>query len=76
MTEKAILPSMSSLYDPVSPTLWYIGSSGSGTATSAALWQISRLTFDGSGNITSQKWADGNSNLDNVWDDRASLTYT
>jgi hypothetical protein len=70
-----IIPEMTRLSDPASSTVTYMGLAAPGTATSAALWQISKITFDGSGNFLSQKWADGNGNLDNVWDDRASLTY-
>lgn len=40
-------------------------------STSAAIWQIQRRKTDG----TEATWADGNLAFDNVWDNRASLTY-
>jgi len=57
----------------------YVGDALPGTITSSATWRIKRITFtvDGSGNTDSvTEWADGNSNRDNVWDNRASLSYS
>lgn len=54
----------------------YIGKAaltGSAVATSSASWQIKRI--DTSTLAMDKKWADGNDSFDNVWDDRASLTY-
>jgi hypothetical protein len=45
-----------------------------GTATSAARWQIRRITKSGSTTIF--EYADSNDRFDNVWDDRASLGIT
>lgn len=70
----AIIPATTVKADPTDGTVTYIGKVMPGTATSAAKWQITKLTFS-SGNFTGQTWADGNGNYDNVWDDRASLTY-
>ena len=42
--------------------------------TSAAVWAIKKKTYTGS-NKTIEQWADGNSQEDNAWDQRASLTY-
>ena len=53
----------------------YIGKAEAGSSTSSATWQISRLFYDGSGNFEAKLWCDGDFNYDNVWDDRASLTY-
>lgn len=68
------IPTTTSVADPTDGTVMYIGRSQPGVATSAAKWQITKLTFT-AGNFTGQKWADGNGNYDNVWNDRASLTY-
>ena len=57
------------------PTAAYLGQAVPGTATSAASWRIQKLTFGGDGDVTSQ-WADGDANFNNVWDDRASLSYS
>jgi len=53
----------------------YIGEAYPGYATSVARWRIKKLTYDGS-NVTQIDWADGNDDFDNVWDDRASLSYS
>lgn len=50
----------------------YIGNALPGTATSAASWRIKRIT-DATGDIV---WADGNGNYDNIWDNRAALSYS
>jgi hypothetical protein len=57
----------------------YIGDALPGTATSSATWSIKKVVFteDVGGNTDSvTTWADGNSNRDNIWDDRLSLTYS
>lgn len=52
----------------------YYGSALSGSATSAALWQIQASSV--SGNVTTFTWADGDDNFDNIWDNRTSLSYS
>jgi len=57
----------------------YIGDALPGTATSSATWSIKRVVFteDVGGNTDAvTTWADGNSNRDNIWDNRLSLTYS
>ncbi len=61
-------------YDPVGATTAYVGKAIAGTATSAALWQVKRLTFAADGGVIT-KFADGDATFDNIWDNRASLTY-
>lgn len=51
----------------------YIGSSAIGTLSSAATWQIKKIDTTTGADVT---WADGDSNYDNVWDNRASLSYS
>ena len=55
-----------------------------GTATrknanqASAVWKIFKIVYDGpvgTGNLLSIMWADGNELHDNIWNDRASLTY-
>ena len=53
----------------------YIGEAAPGTAVTSALWRIKKLGYSGT-DATSITWADGNTNFDNVWDDRATLTYS
>lgn len=61
------------IVDEASATITYVGKALPGTTTSSALWQIQRI--DTTGDLTI-KWADGNADFDNVWDDRVSLTYS
>ena len=57
--------------------LIYIGEALPGTATSAGNWRIKRVnTNAGADNDIEIKYADGNSNFDNIWDNHLSLTYT
>ena len=52
----------------------YIGTAKIGAVTSEAIWQIIKVTV--SGNTETITYADGNDDFDNVWDDRATLTYS
>lgn len=54
----------------------YVGIAKPGTATSAAGWQIRKLTYSASDKVTDVQWAGGNDRFDKVWDDRASLSYS
>lgn len=63
--------------DTTTTDMIYIGKAaltGSAVATSSAVWQIKRL--DSSSLALDKKWADGNDSFDNIWDNRASLTYS
>lgn len=53
----------------------YVGDAAIGTITSEALWRIKRLDESGDPELII-KWADGDANFDNIWDNRASLTYS
>ncbi len=50
----------------------YFGDALPGTVDAGATWRISRLTVADNTIV----WADGNSDFDNVWDNRAALTYS
>jgi hypothetical protein len=50
----------------------YEGQSVAGSSDSASVWKISR--FDVATYET--LWADGDTSSDNVWDDRATLSYS
>lgn len=57
--------------DTTTANVIYVGYSAPGTAESAAAWRIMNVN-------TSTKrvtWAASSASIDNVWDDRASLTY-
>jgi hypothetical protein len=60
--------------NPSAGAITYVGDAAVGAATSAAAWRIKRITV--SGDLATVEWADGNQNFDNIWDNRASLTYS
>ena len=57
------------------PTLAYLGKAYPGASAAVAAWQVQKLVFGLDGDVTIT-WADGNASFDNIWDDRAALTYT
>ena len=59
--------------DTTTASVTYVGQAAIGTATSAATWQIQKLD-ESSGIATT--WADGDASYDNIWDNRASLSYS
>ena len=40
-----------------------------------AVWRIAKLTYNVSNLVTDITWADGNEAFDNIWNDRAGLSY-
>ena len=58
--------------DEATATLSYYGRADAGALTGAAVWQIKRI--DTSAGVVID-WADGNTDFDNVWDNRAALSY-
>lgn len=61
-------------YDEVSDTVAYVGKALPGTSSASATWQIKRITLSGA-DIT-EEYADGDDSFDNIWDNRASLSYS
>lgn len=55
--------------------LIYQGESAAGTATSSAGWSIKKYTYSGN-DLVDIKWAGGTTAKINVWDDRATYTYS
>ncbi len=74
MTKLAIPIRRQVKFDGDSATVQYIGESSFGTATSSPTWRISRLSYVGSS--FTLEYADSNDNFDNIWDNRASLSYS
>ncbi len=68
-------PALATEVDVASSTVTYVGKAAIGTAGAAALWQIQEITTTAGGSA-SIKWADGNALYDNIWDNRASLSYS
>lgn len=59
--------------DEASATVTYVGEADTGTATSAASWRIKKIDTTSGTTVT---WADGDASFNNIWDDRASITYS
>lgn len=59
--------------DEASATVTYVGQAKPGTATSSALWRIKKIDSTSGTIIT---FADGDDSFNNVWDNRASLSYS
>jgi len=51
----------------------YIGKAETGSTEGSAVWQIKKFDTTTGVSVT---WADGNTNFDKVWTNRASLTYS
>ena len=62
--------------DFVDSDLIYKGWADPGSATSSPVWRIQRMTFVGSDEDLVLEWAEGNGNFNNVWNDRAGLSYS
>lgn len=60
--------------DEVSSALTYVGWATPGTLDAASTWRIMRMSVTGT--VTAIEWADGDENFNNVWSDRASLSYS
>lgn len=54
----------------------YVGKAQPGSAKSSAVWQIYKLTYDANDNVTDIQWANGALDFNNVWNDRATFTYS
>jgi len=58
----------------------YVGTARAGSVTGAAAWRIQKLGYDGNGNLSAVSWANvdvnGYPSAAEVWDNRASLTYS
>lgn len=67
-------PGISIIDETTTPGTTYMGRADAGTSRSAAIWQI-RKYFTNADGDTELAWADGNAEFDNVWANRASLTY-
>lgn len=61
-------------FDEYNSEITYYGEAPAGSFENSAVWLIKRMTIVGS-NVISIKYADGNSNFDNIWANRYSLTY-
>ena len=60
--------------DFVGEDVIYKGEAEAGSLFSLPVWRIRKIVLVG--DDVSEIWADGNSNFDNIWDNRASLSYS
>lgn len=74
-TVNTVAPSYAKRYDQVDDTLAYLGDAAVGSSISTASWRIQKLEFGVTGSVTIT-FADGNTNFDNIWNNRASLSYS
>lgn len=60
--------------DFVGEDVIYKGEAEAGTSLASPLWRIRKIVLSADGDVA-ETWADGNTEFDNVWANRASLTY-
>jgi hypothetical protein len=60
--------------DDASATVTYFGYAVPGTTDDAAAWGIKRMTVVGTETLI--EYANGNTDLNSVWNNRASLSYS
>lgn len=72
--EKDLDVTLTTLIDSATPYT-YFGFAEPGSATDAAVWRILRKENLGGGD-SAFLYADGDSDFDNVWDDRTELNYS
>lgn len=74
VSNKKQTSAVSAAIDAVSSSVTYVGYASPGTATSAASWQIKKLNTSGS--VTTIYYASGSAAYNQIWDNRASLSYS
>ena len=62
--------------DPTTGDPIYFGRALIGADPSRPVWQIRKFIYNGSGHLTSIRFAQGSLEFTNVWNDRATLSYT
>lgn len=76
-TEETLAGLLATKLDDVSTSnITYVGKAAIGSSGASAVWRIMKIDESGTPTTLSITWADGNSNFDNVWDNRTSLTYS
>lgn len=56
--------------------LIYFADAAPGSLTSAAVWRIRQLTYDGNGNFIAMTWPNASTAFTFVWDNRDTYTYS
>lgn len=76
-TEETLAGLLATKLDDVSTSnITYVGKAAIGSSGASAVWRIMKIDESGTPTTLSITWADSNSNFDNVWDNRTSLTYS
>jgi hypothetical protein len=60
--------------DEVNDSITYIGTAEIGTTSDSPFWQIRKITKTGTQTLV--QWAESTDRFSNVWDDRATFTYS
>jgi hypothetical protein len=63
-------------FDFTGDSLVYFGQALPGSSTGSAVWQIRKFTYDGSNNLASMVYADGESAFTKTWTSRAGYSYS
>jgi hypothetical protein len=58
--------------DQAASPILYVGKAPTGSAEASAVWQIIKVDLS---TVILVKYADGDAEFDNVWNDRSTLTY-
>lgn len=56
--------------------IYYLGRAAVGSGTGSAVWQLQRMTYSATTDDVIVEWADGNSDFDNIFDNREALSYS
>ena len=56
--------------------LIYFADAVPGSLTSAAVWRIRKLSYDGNGNFTTLAWPNADTSFSYVWNIRSTYTYS
>lgn len=70
---RKVSPSEALVLDDTGTGIMYVGTAQTGSSLSAPVWKIKQILT--SGLVLRILWADGDSQYDNIWDNRASLPY-
>ena len=68
-------PRLVTRLDTIGGNLTYVGTAVAGSTPASATWRIKKLEYSGT-DVTSILYADGDTEPDNVWNNRTSLDYS
>jgi len=74
LNQDSLKPLRTDIVGTAPNTTTYVGYALAGASSALPVWRIARIVETATTMIMT--YADGNENMDNVWDDRASLSYS